>query len=198
MNSSVTATERLKFTNSEGSSFTVMKDIMSGWSTLKTPMFAPLLVPPCFIASVAALKTLMKETGPLASPPVEPTMSFKGLNRLKEKPVPPPDWWIMAVFFTESNMEFMESSTGSTKHAASCWRRLPAFIRVGGIWKEFKSRHKREKPFFGLFYVRVFSVKSFRLRDIGCHPSKHPFGCFNDPARSVFFKVPFLKNRQGI
>ncbi len=106
---------------------------MSGWSTRSTPMLAPLLHPPCFMASVAALKTRMKETGPLATPPVEPTMSPSGLRELKEKPVPPPDWCMMAVCLTASNMEARESSTGRTKQAASCWRRLPAFIRVGEL-----------------------------------------------------------------
>ena len=34
----------------------------------------------------------MKETGPLATPVVDFTMSPVGRRRLKEKPVPPPDW----------------------------------------------------------------------------------------------------------
>jgi hypothetical protein len=75
----------------------------------------------------------MKDTGPLATPPVEPTISSEGLKRLKEKPVPPPDWWMMAVFFTDSKIESRESYTGSTKQAASCWSLLPAFIRVGEL-----------------------------------------------------------------
>jgi len=36
------------------------------------------------------IKARMKETGPLATPPVDPTTSFSGRRRLKEKPVPPP------------------------------------------------------------------------------------------------------------
>ena len=39
---------------------------ISGWSTLRMPMFAPRLVPPCLIASVAALK-VFKTKGPLAT-----------------------------------------------------------------------------------------------------------------------------------
>ena len=53
-------------------------------------MLAPRRVPPCFTTSVAVSKTRMKETGPLATPPVEPTRSFMGLRLLKAKPVPPP------------------------------------------------------------------------------------------------------------
>ena len=53
-------------------------------------MLAPRRVPPCFTASVAALKTFMKEMGPLATPPVEFTVEPLGRRREKEKPVPPP------------------------------------------------------------------------------------------------------------
>ena len=88
---SVTATDILKFVSSRGSFFTVAKSMISGWSTRNTPIFAPLLVPPCFMTSVAVLKTFIKDTGPLAAPLVEPTISSFGLSLEKEKPVPPPD-----------------------------------------------------------------------------------------------------------
>jgi hypothetical protein len=42
------------------------------------------------MTSVATSKARMKDTGPLATPPVEPTRSFSGLKLEKEKPVPPP------------------------------------------------------------------------------------------------------------
>ena len=51
-------------------------------------MFAPRRVPPCFTDSVAPLKTSMKLTGPLATPPVEPTMSPPGRRRENAKPGP--------------------------------------------------------------------------------------------------------------
>ena len=54
-------------------------------------MFAPLLVPPCLIASVAALNTCIKDTGPEDTPFVDFTLSLDGLNLEKENPVPPPD-----------------------------------------------------------------------------------------------------------
>jgi hypothetical protein len=63
---------------------------ISGWSMRSTPMFAPRLVPPCLMTSVAMLKTRMNETGPLATPIVDATMSSFGRRREKEKPVPPP------------------------------------------------------------------------------------------------------------
>ena len=41
-------------------------------------------------APEGAFMARMKESGPLATPPVEPTRSRSGLSREKEKPVPPP------------------------------------------------------------------------------------------------------------
>jgi len=96
-------------------------------------MLAPLLVPPCFMTSVAMLKTLMNDTGPLAAPIVDATISSFGLRCEKEKPVPPPVWWIRAVSFTLSKIESSESSTGRTKQAESWPSSLPAFIRAGEL-----------------------------------------------------------------
>ena len=59
-------------------------------------MFAPRLVPPCFILSVEASYMAIKETGPLDTPIVLCTRSFLGRSRLKPKPVPPPLLWMMA------------------------------------------------------------------------------------------------------
>ena len=91
MKASVTATEMLKLVMPP-SSLQSMNSRMSGWSTRSTPMLAPRRVPPCFTASVAALKTRRNETGPEARPPVERTMSFRGRSRENAKPVPPPDF----------------------------------------------------------------------------------------------------------
>jgi len=63
---------------------------ISGWSMFKMPILAPRRVPPCLVTSVTVSKARIKETGPLATPPVEPTTSFSGRRREKEKPVPPP------------------------------------------------------------------------------------------------------------
>ncbi len=61
----------------------------------------------------------MKETGPEALPPVERTKSPRGRRREKEKPVPPPVWWINAMCLSVSKIPSRESSTGSTKQALS-------------------------------------------------------------------------------
>ena len=52
---SVTATDRLKFWYSPVPHLAWIKSMISGWSTRRIPIFAPLLVPPCFTASVLEL-----------------------------------------------------------------------------------------------------------------------------------------------
>ena len=100
---------------------------------------APRRVPPCLTASVAALKTFIKDTGPLATPPVEFTVEPLGRSREKEKPVPPPDLWMRAAFLMASKMSSMESATGSTKQADSCPNGRPAFISVGELGRKSSS-----------------------------------------------------------
>ena len=119
MNASVTATDRLKLRIRVGSSLIAMNSRMSGWSTRSMPMLAPRRVPPCLIASVATSNTCISDTGPEAVPPVEATRSPAGRSRENEKPVPPPVFWISAAQRTASNTPVVESSTGTTKHAAS-------------------------------------------------------------------------------
>ena len=91
-------------------------------------MLAPRRVPPCFTASVAALKTRRNETGPEARPPVERTMSFLGRRRENAKPVPPPDWWMIAAALTESKISCIESPDG--QHVAGGVLELVALARV--------------------------------------------------------------------
>ena len=119
-----------------------MNSTMSGWSTRRMPMLAPRRVPPCLICSVAVLKMRRKETGPEATPPVEPTRLALGRRREKEKPVPPPDLWIMAANLTASKISSMESATGSTKQAESWPRGRPAFMRVGELGRKRQAGHQ--------------------------------------------------------
>ena len=110
--------------------------MISGWSTRKIPILAPLLLPPCLTSLVAASKIRMKETGPEAVPLEVLTMEPLGRSRLKEKPVPPPVWWIRACHLRESKIPTRESSTGRTKQAEYCSIfPVPAFIRVGELGK---------------------------------------------------------------
>ncbi len=133
INPSVTATEILKFVMSVFLLLHLINSSISGWSTRRMPMLAPLRTPPCFTASVAALKTFIKLTGPEATPPVELTVAPAGRSLEKLKPVPPPLLCIMAACLIASNIPSIESSTGSTKHAESWPRSFPAFIRVGEL-----------------------------------------------------------------
>ncbi len=94
-------------------------------------MLAPRRNAPCWIASVALEKTLMKDKGPSVVPPELPTASPRGRRREKLKPVPPPAFWISAVARTDSKMPSTESSTGSTKQALSMPCSRPAFMRQG-------------------------------------------------------------------
>lgn len=99
-------------------------------------MLAPRRTPPWWIASVAALKTRMNETGPDARPPVVVTKSPLGRRRENEKPVPPPVRWIRAAFLRVSKIASTESSIGSTKQAASWPSSRPAFMSVGELGRK--------------------------------------------------------------
>ncbi len=131
MKASVTATEMLKFVSVVMSFLRSTNASISGWSTERMAMFAPRRVPPCLIASVAASNTRMNDTGPDATPLVDFTRSPVGRSLLNAKPVPPPLWWMSAVFLIVSKMRSIESSTGSTKQAESCCSGRPALPSVG-------------------------------------------------------------------
>src|SRR5450830_1095604 len=118
MKASVTATEMLKLLRRSSSCLALMKSRMSGWSTRMMPMLAPRRVPPCLMVSVAASKTLMKESGPLETPLVLSTTSLCGRTREKLKPVPPPLLWMRAVFLMASKMDSMESIFEAIKNTA--------------------------------------------------------------------------------
>jgi len=131
MNSSVAATETLKFCRRFSLVFALMKSRMSGWVQWRMPMFAPRRLLPCLMISVVMSKTRMKLTGPEATPLVLLTMSPRGLKCENEKPVPPPLWCTIAAHLRQSKISGRESPTGRTKHALSCPRLVPAFMRVG-------------------------------------------------------------------
>ena len=57
----------------------------------------------------------------------------------EEKPVPPPDCWMMAMFLTASKIPGRESSTGMTKQAESWPSSVPAFMRVGELGRKSPS-----------------------------------------------------------
>ena len=77
-------------------------------------MLAPRRVPPCLTTSVSLSKSCMKESAPEATPWVFLTMSPLGRSWLKEKPVPPPDFWMSDCADRDLVMASMESGMGRT------------------------------------------------------------------------------------
>ena len=71
MNSSVTLTEMLKFSNAPGLALAVTNFRMSGCVIESMPMFAPRRVAPCWMARVASENTRQKLISPDVVPPDE-------------------------------------------------------------------------------------------------------------------------------
>src|SRR3974390_626076 len=111
------------------------------------PVLAPRRVPPCLTASVAASKTRMNETGPLAAPCVVRTRSPLGRMREKENPVPPPLLCISAMLLTASKTD------GKLRGVAACIHQRRR------VWQEFQSLHHVVKG-FGDFLDTVGGVIS--------------------------------------
>ncbi len=97
-----------------GVCFILMKSKISGWSYLRIAIFAPRRVPPCLMTSVIVSNKRMNERAPDAMPWVFSTLSPAGRRLEKEKPVPPPDFWIKDCAASAFVMPSMESGTGRT------------------------------------------------------------------------------------
>ena len=69
------------------------------------------------------------KTEPIPSPKED--IPRPNVEPIEEKPVPPPVLCIRAVDLIASKIDSIESSTGTTKHAESCPKSFPAFIKVG-------------------------------------------------------------------
>jgi hypothetical protein len=95
--------------------------------------------------SVAQSKTRMNDTGPDASPPVEPTTSARGRRRENENPVPPPVRCTSAIERSPPKIPSIVSSTGITKQALSCPSGVPAFISVGEFGRKSSEASRRWK-----------------------------------------------------
>ncbi len=135
MKASVMATEMLKLVILVVSSLHAMNSRMSGWSTRRMPMLAPRRVPPCLTTSVEASYSVMKETGPEATPMVERTTSFLGRSR-REAEAGAAARLVHQRHGAEGVVDAVlavgeVSSTGNTKQAESWPRGRPAFMRVG-------------------------------------------------------------------
>jgi len=80
---------------------------------------------------------LRNESGPSVVPPDERTIEPLGRSPEKSIPVPPPARCTKAICRAVSMISSIESRSGSTKHAESIPRRLPAFISVGEFGRNF-------------------------------------------------------------
>src|SRR3954454_24305032 len=93
---------------------------MSGWSTSSTTIFAARRVaPPDLIVPALASAPRMKDTGPLAVPPLD---SSSLLERMRERlrPAPEPPLKMNPSSLYQFRIESIESSTARMKQALTC------------------------------------------------------------------------------
>src|SRR6266540_5703268 len=99
-----------------------MNSRTSGWSALRTTIFAARrVVPPDLIDPATESAPRMNDTGPEASPPPD---SCSRLERIVDTlmPLPEPPLKMTPSVLNQSRIESIESSTERMKHADACWR----------------------------------------------------------------------------
>src|SRR5919197_275445 len=98
-----------------------MKSWMSGWSALRTTIFAARRVfPPDLMVPALASAPRMNETGPLAvPPPASGSLDERILDRLMPDPEPPLKMVPSSTY--QLRIDDMVSSTARMKHALHCW-----------------------------------------------------------------------------
>ena len=145
MNSWEAPTEMLKLCISPSISLLSMNSRMSGWCTSMTAMFAPSRFPPWVTSFDTDERCRSTEMGPHAWPCVVEIPEPLGLMGDSANPVPPPNFWTMAISLAVVIMPSIVSSRPMTKQAErvpvpvpSC-RPIPAFISVG----EFGTKSSR-------------------------------------------------------
>ncbi len=93
---------------------------MSGWSTSRTTILAARRVaPPDLMVPAEASAPRMKETGPLAVPPLE-SSSLEERMRERLRPAPEPPLKMKPSSLYQFRIESIESSTDRMKHAETC------------------------------------------------------------------------------
>src|SRR6201986_2929562 len=111
-----------------------MKSSTSGWSTLRTTIFAARRVlPPDLIVPAQASAPRMKLTGPEARPPLERcSCELRMLERLIPEPEPPRK--IIPSFVFQSRIDSIVSSTLRMKQAEDCGVSLNPQFNPDGGW----------------------------------------------------------------
>src|SRR3954464_9958209 len=93
---------------------------MSGWSTSRTTILAARRVaPPDLMVPAEASAPRMKETGPLAVPPLD-SSSLEDRIRDRLRPAPEPPLKMNPSSLYQFRIESIESSTDRMKHAETC------------------------------------------------------------------------------
>src|ERR1700710_2278155 len=109
---------------------------MSGWSTSRTTILAARRVaPPDLMVPADASALRMKETGPLAVPPLERS-SLEDRIRERFRPAPEPPLKMKPSSLYQFRIESIESSTERMKHADTCWGEAVPTLNQTGELKE--------------------------------------------------------------
>src|SRR6478752_5442156 len=111
---------------------------MSGWSTSRTTILAARRVaPPDLMVPAEASAPRMKETGPLAVPPLE-SSSLEERMRERLRPAPEPPLKMKPSSLYQFRIESIESSTERMKHAETCCGEgVPTLNRTGELKEKY-------------------------------------------------------------
>src|SRR6195952_4951430 len=111
---------------------------MSGWSTSRPTIFAARRVaPPDLMVPADASAPRMKETGPLAVPPLE-SSSLEERMRERLRPAPEPPLKMKPSSLYQFRIESIESSTERMKHADTCWGEgVPTLNQTGELKEKY-------------------------------------------------------------
>src|SRR3972149_4550392 len=116
-----------------------MKSRISGWSTCRIAICAPLRRPPWVISRLIEWRIFITPTGPSATLCVLPTAAPRGLNSDSTYPTPPPHFWQKAAFRATSMMDSRESWMSNLKHPLKVPEPVPRLNRVGLFGRNSRS-----------------------------------------------------------
>ncbi len=192
-------TERLKFVSSPGECLAAMNSRMPGWSTRRMPILAPRLAPPCLMASVAMLKTRMKETGPEATPLVEATRSRLGRRWLNEKPVPPPELVNERLLLHRLENRLQGILDRQDEAGGQLLQRAAGVHEGRRVRQEVEAAHQSEEFLSGLSACcAVAGIERLGRGDVGSHTTEHLRRRFDGRAVGVLGQIASAQHGQGV
>src|SRR5208283_1725736 len=118
------------------STLQLTNSLMSGWSALRTTIFAARRVlPPDLMTPAEASAAFMKESGPDAVPPADSFSLFeRSVDRLTPEPEPPLK--IIPSLRYQPRIDSIESSTLRMKHAEHCGFASMPTLKYTGLLNE--------------------------------------------------------------